>query len=277
MARCSNCGTKVNSSMKRCPGCRVELLFAKTPKETKSYDEYNEYDDMEYEEYDAAADDEDYDENDDGSDYGFTERKYVDGLTGVYDRRKYAIDFKAAKQKDMIAVYVDVNNLKKTNDTLGHKYGDILITAISSSLRDVFPGSVYRIGGDEFVVILNGVGEGTLKKKLQRFEAKIAQYNESDEDDISFEAALGYAVGDGIKTKNEILEEAEAMMYSVKKKMKASSNIEQFTDPSIDPYYNDILPEVEDELNHTVKEIVIKVGMIAVGVFAVIVWLVFML
>lgn len=59
---------------------------------------------------------------------------------------------------------VDVNDLKKVNDTLGHPKGDALINRVAQCLQRAAAekGNCYRIGGDEFVVSLNGSREALL-------------------------------------------------------------------------------------------------------------------
>ena len=87
----------------------------------------------------------------------------VDQLTGLYNRRSYDHRLDVLRCEKMTAgiVMLDVNQLKKINDTLGHKVGDELICGASDCIRQVFSkyGTCYRIGGDEFAVILNPLYE----------------------------------------------------------------------------------------------------------------------
>ena len=66
-----------------------------------------------------------------------------------------------SEKKTAGIVMLDVNQLKKINDTLGHKAGDELICGASACIRQVFSkyGTCYRIGGDEFAVILDPLYE----------------------------------------------------------------------------------------------------------------------
>ena len=90
----------------------------------------------------------------------------ADQLTGLYNRRSYdhRLDMLRCEKKTAGIVMLDVNQLKKINDTLGHKAGDELICGASTCIRQVFSkyGTCYRIGGDEFAVILNPLYEPLL-------------------------------------------------------------------------------------------------------------------
>ncbi len=77
---------------------------------------------------------------------------YHDFLTSCKNRRCFDKDIK--EREDFTLVSFDVNNLKETNDTLGHNAGDMLLTVISSEIRKEFGDNLYRIGGDEFSLIL---------------------------------------------------------------------------------------------------------------------------
>ena len=89
---------------------------------------------------------------------------YQDGLTGVKSIRAYLEKEKEMEEQlaagtltEFAIVVCDVNGLKKVNDTLGHKAGDELILKASRMVCDIFAHSpVYRVGGDEFSVILTG-------------------------------------------------------------------------------------------------------------------------
>ncbi|MCM1102415.1 MAG: EAL domain-containing protein [Acetatifactor muris] len=104
--------------------------------------------------------------------YDITDRKlyqrkiekqaWTDFLTGLYNRmcceRDLAKQIGEAKQNGVTGalLYLDLDDFKCINDGLGHQYGDVLLKAISHSLQrvDGLEGCCYRMGGDEFVVIL---------------------------------------------------------------------------------------------------------------------------
>lgn len=91
-------------------------------------------------------------------------KAYTDALTGAQNKNayqeleeKYQLLLEIDKELNFGLVVCDVNNLKIVNDTMGHKVGDELIQSVCTLLSDTFSHSaIYRVGGDEFVVFLEG-------------------------------------------------------------------------------------------------------------------------
>ena len=96
-----------------------------------------------------------------------TRYAYYDQMTGLLNRRAYEEKIEELTKEmppELCVVMADLNGLKKANDTLGHEAGDELIIGASECLSRAFGayGTVYRIGGDEFCVIVNkGMPETT--------------------------------------------------------------------------------------------------------------------
>lgn len=144
-----------------------------------------------------------------------------DGLTGLNLRAAYDEAFKNAHQSDMAVVYFDVNNLKLTNDTMGHKYGDKLLKECVTAMKENFrENEIYRTGGDEFIVLMDGVGPAIIEKKLKAIADKMLKLTNEDTDGMTYQVAAGYCVGNGELTKQEIEEKAESNMYINKKELK---------------------------------------------------------
>lgn len=85
-----------------------------------------------------------------------------DFLTGLYNRMRCEEDLKIAIHESVVdhgegaVLFIDLDDFKHINDGLGHQYGDVLLKAISSSLRKI-PGvcsNCYRMGGDEFIILV---------------------------------------------------------------------------------------------------------------------------
>lgn len=127
----------------------------------------------------------------------------------------------AAKHQDEFAVVVcDINGLKETNDQLGHEAGDSLIIACSRTICSMFPHSpVYRIGGDEFTVLLTGRDYSQREKILKKISAFL-ESKEAKAESISF--ATGLAVYEPQKDRDfqSVFVRADAMMYERKREMK---------------------------------------------------------
>ena len=79
------------------------------------------------------------------------------------------IDRAARDSGEVVAVYVDVDGLKTTNDSLGHAAGDILLVAVASSLRACLRSYdvIARVGGDEFVCALPGISIENAKRRFE--------------------------------------------------------------------------------------------------------------
>ncbi len=121
----------------------------------------------------------------------------TDSLTGV--RNKHAYSGNEAALNEMIreheieklaVIVCDVNGLKIVNDTQGHAAGDKLIKDASAMICECFNhGAVYRIGGDEFAVILRDKGYDTMNEVIAEFNRKIEEHIKTKEVVI----AIGYS------------------------------------------------------------------------------------
>lgn len=153
------------------------------------------------------------------------ELAFTDTLTGIGSNAAYLRDVMAVKETiakgtaDFSLAIIDVNNLKHINDNYGHDSGNILIiqaaeTAVSAFGKD----RVYRIGGDEFAVIMNNVDEATAKLLAERFVLMLKEAGGR----IVAAAAIGTATyselyGDSYDT---VFKRADEEMYRRKAEMK---------------------------------------------------------
>ena len=151
----------------------------------------------------------------------------IDALTGVGNKRAYDIEVKRLNESKNPygIVFVDINDLKGINDNYGHEKGDISIKTVSRAICKVFnPLSVYRIGGDEFVVILEN-DDYENRNKLIREISELFRANESGDllppwKNVS--AAVEYAVRNTESDTDveSVLYRADTAMYENKKAMK---------------------------------------------------------
>ena len=146
-----------------------------------------------------------------------------DSLTGVRNRTAYDIDLEqlqkkleSGQQKEAGIVMVDVNWLKETNDQLGHSAGDELLKSVSDVVCGIYKHSpVYRIGGDEFAVILS-FHDLRIRDKLINTARNTASKTKFG---VSF--AIGMAVFDPHdKSFDETIKRADDAMYLNKKEIK---------------------------------------------------------
>jgi diguanylate cyclase (GGDEF)-like protein len=138
---------------------------------------------------------------------------FYDELTGFGNR--HAMDsFTAAfqPQKSIGVVYCDVNGLKRVNDEQGHKAGDALLVRACGCIKRTFAEySMFRIGGDEFLVLCDGIEENALQEKVKLLKADMQEQNVT--------MAIG-AIWRPNCTENidKLLTEADKCMYEEKKK-----------------------------------------------------------
>ena len=158
----------------------------------------------------------------------------LDTLTGIRNKTAFdemtklvAEEFKSGEKEFGFAM-VDLNNLKLLNDNYGHKQGDIAIKKICRIICDVFDHSpVFRVGGDEFVVFLQGDDYHNIDTLNNRFMNEIRK-NSQNKDLPPWErvsAAIGIALYDekldsGV---DSVLARADKEMYKCKKNMKGIS------------------------------------------------------
>ena len=156
----------------------------------------------------------------------------TDAMTGagsktLYDKKADAIDaeIKEGKKPRFGIIMADLNSLKIINDIYGHTSGNNAIITIYNMLCDAFgKDGVYRIGGDEFVVLLYGSdadnAESIVAEFNENIDAAIKEAAENGEEAVS--AALGYAVydpdTDGSYT--DVFTRADNAMYKRKREMK---------------------------------------------------------
>lgn len=154
---------------------------------------------------------------------------YMDSLTNIANRRAFdnqldIYEAHVSHQKGfslnaVSMIMFDTNNLKMLNDIHGHQSGDFMLIELAKSLTSYFGnlGTVYRIGGDEFVVICENSSIEELQKILQQFETEINQNENS-----SVNTSYGLSVFDQNQDTNlySLFARAEEKMYQYKKEYK---------------------------------------------------------
>lgn len=145
----------------------------------------------------------------------------TDALTGLFNRRKFDEDCKAVNPKDSIILMADINYLKTTNDTIGHEVGDLLIKSVADELYAAFPNKAYRIGGDEFVLLLNKISEIDLKDKIEEIKDNLNNNPSLPKNAISAGYCIWSPENNDIKA---MLNIAERRMYKEKQLIKNEDN-----------------------------------------------------
>lgn len=147
-----------------------------------------------------------------------------DEMTGLYNKNKYLeMMQKTYPHLQNVGVFFwDVNNLKEINDSKGHAQGDYIITIVSSMIKELTGEhcKAYRIGGDEFVMVVENPKRGEMEELLAKWEERLEQRKSFSKIEIS--VALGFAGGSG-KNVTDVAKKADKMMYE--HKLKAHSRI----------------------------------------------------
>lgn len=138
---------------------------------------------------------------------------YRDMLTGLYNRNRYIERLEAYKQvqdQQIGAIYIDLNGLKKVNDEQGHRAGDELIVRAAGTIAGIFAEDAYRVGGDEFVVILLDVSREDFARKTEQLRRQM-QKNGVD-------ASIGGVWRASTENLENLLRLADENMYREKKR-----------------------------------------------------------
>jgi diguanylate cyclase (GGDEF)-like protein len=146
-----------------------------------------------------------------------------DGLTGLNNRNKLNKDRLSRQFKDMKScgvIFFDVNELKLTNDVFGHEVGDKLLTDMAQSIKnfDNERYHAYRMGGDEFMLIIRDCGEEELDMVYEKWQKDMESHNSRA--DIRCVVAAGCAYGSGSFDLNELIRLADERMYENKRAIK---------------------------------------------------------
>jgi diguanylate cyclase (GGDEF)-like protein len=149
-----------------------------------------------------------------------------DALTGlpnrtlISDRIEQLLARNRRAGTDGAALYVDLDEFKNINDTLGHEAGDRLLVAVAARLRSTLrdADTIGRMGGDEFVVLIDG-GELTVAPNLvaERLLDVMRQPFQLDEagTPLTINTSIGIAVGDRASA-GEMLRDADVALYQAK-------------------------------------------------------------
>lgn len=150
---------------------------------------------------------------------------YTDQMTSMSNRTAFDRDFEvlSSSPDDVAIINLDLNSLKQINDTLGHSFGDAYITSAAKIISDTYAhvGKCYRVGGDEFVVIIEQASHFDFQYYFNLMEWSIDSYN-ANQKDFHMQIAYGYAIYDYAqdKTLDSTYRRADKNMYNNKKEKK---------------------------------------------------------
>jgi diguanylate cyclase (GGDEF)-like protein/PAS domain S-box-containing protein len=176
----------------------------------------------------------------------------------MLDRLQQALTTSTRNPRKLALLFVDLDNFKILNDTLGHQIGDLLLQEVAvrliGSVRE--SDTVARLGGDEFIVMVDGLSgtpEDAAAQALtvaEKIFAALARPYAIDTREIHSHSSIGIAVfGTPHRNPNEILQQAEIAMYQAKS---AGRNAIRFFSPALQAVVN-ARAAMEEDLRHAIK------------------------
>lgn len=146
-----------------------------------------------------------------------------DGLTGLLNQKIYKLYLENNKHRKFLLIIFDVNYFKEINDTYGHNFGDEVLKVIGKAIKKTYGknGYCYRIGGDEFAVIIEK------KCDMEELNAEFISLLEKERFKMKELPHVSYGIGTykpgEKKSITEVIEEADAHMYQYKKQFKENN------------------------------------------------------
>ena len=155
------------------------------------------------------------------------EKANRDALTGLFNREYFELSSSNSLEKDSLTsaaiVFIDIDDFKHVNDTLGHMFGDDILCCVAKRVLGIFRHTdiVARYGGDEFVVFVNGINRPELEKRLKQLcdVFRFPYRNETVTYQISGSIGAAMFPEDG-KNYEELLDHADCALYVAKERGK---------------------------------------------------------
>jgi diguanylate cyclase len=146
---------------------------------------------------------------------------YTDALTGFHNRNDFSHRRALLQQGNypQAVLIADLNNLKPVNDAFGHAAGDAILVMFANAIRAVFPQAhCFRLGGDEFLVIVDHTATDQMDERVQALHARCLQQGHAViGKTIHASAAVGYAMRHSDQDAlDACMASADARMYEAK-------------------------------------------------------------
>ena len=141
---------------------------------------------------------------------------YTDPLTGVYNRAYYEKVEKNVNTPAGIAV-IDIDDFKLCNDIYGHKAGDVALQTVTQIIRNNIRSNdkIIRIGGDEILLILDGIQEESFERKLERIRFQVRMARVKGYNKLQLSISIG-AVVSMTEAREVSVAKADRLMYIAK-------------------------------------------------------------
>ncbi|HEY8034945.1 MAG TPA: bacteriohemerythrin [Methylobacter sp.] len=190
---------------------------------------------------------------------------FYDPLTGLpnrrllHDRLKQALASSARSNRQGALLFMDLDNFKNINDTLGHNIGDLLLQQVAQRLESCVreDDTVAHLGGDEFVMILEDLSEQSIEAAAQtesiatKILAIFQQPYQLDSHEYHCTVSIGVSIFSNHQhTQNELLKQADIAMYQAKT---SGRNVLRFFDTEMQDAIN-VRVALERELHIALAE-----------------------
>ncbi len=167
---------------------------------------------------------------------------------------------KCVPDSRVAVLFLDMDEFKAVNDTLGHKVGDELLRSVASSLQSSAKQNefVARLGGDEFAVVISGVtSDSQVEASVRRIYEAVRRSHECDAHQLAIDTSIGiaFAPAHGL-TCDEILQNADLAMYAAKSSGKRTH---RYFDPQLERNAKD-RRQLETDLRYALKSGAIEVN-----------------
>lgn len=158
-----------------------------------------------------------------------THQAFHDPLTGLanrelfLDRVGHALALARRQGREVSVLYLDLDDFKKVNDSLGHTEGDRLLVATAERLRSGarMGDTIARLGGDEFAVLIeDAVGSEGLTMAVERMQNALKATFMLSGNEVTMSVSIGVATARPDEAADELLRNADVAMYSAKRRGK---------------------------------------------------------
>lgn len=151
-------------------------------------------------------------------------RAFHDTLTGLgnralfNDRLGHALAVRERSGSPLYVLFLDLDDFKPVNDTLGHDVGDAVLAEVARRLLEAVRtgDTVARLGGDEFAVVVEDAAIDEALHVAQRIKAAMRAPMSIDRYEVVIGTSIGIAIGDGATAASEVLRDADMAMYAAK-------------------------------------------------------------